>query len=143
MQNLHPDIDETHAGKIIYKQQTEYKMTFNGEKERGFMMQKMGKRIISVIALCLILGLQSAGTAQAAINYEACPFCGTRVERYTSTVKVASVFMQECIGAGHGKCNIYHVFYDDYDFVHCQIIGCLYRETAHNNGWDTYEHIPE
>jgi len=118
-------------------------MIFIGEKERGMMMRKTGKRILSAIALCLILGMQSAGSVQAAVNYEACPFCGTRVERYTSTVKVASVFMQECIGAGHGKCDIYHVFYDDYDFVHCQINGCLYRETAHNNGWDTYEHIQQ
>ncbi len=106
-------------------------------------MKKTGKKIIPAIMLCLMLSLQNADTAQAAVNYEACPFCGTRVERYTSTVKVESVFIRECIGAGHGKCNIYHAFYDEYDFVHCQTNGCLYRETAHNNRWDTYEHISQ
>lgn len=105
------------------------------------MMKKMMKRIVLTVTLCLVFGLQSVGSVKAAVNYEACPFCGTRVERYTSTVKVASVFIKECIGVGHRNCDIYHVFYDDYDFIHCQINGCLYSETAHNNGWDTYEHI--
>lgn len=106
-------------------------------------MQRMMKRIVLAVTLCLVFGLQSAGLVQAAVNYEACPRCATRVERYTSTIRVASVHIKECVGAGHGKCDIYHMFYDDYDIVHCQTNGCLYSATAHNNGWDTYEHVQQ
>lgn len=45
-------------------------------------MRKTVKRVLAVIVLSLFVGAQHMSTVQAAVNYEACPFCGTRVDRY-------------------------------------------------------------
>ena len=82
----------------------------------------MLKRVVVAAGLCLFIGLQSLGSVQAAVNYEACPFCGTRVERKTERKLVASLYAGLC--DEHSDCWLYNEIYNVYDVVSCQTPGC-------------------
>lgn len=93
-------------------------------------MWKMMKRVVVAVGLCLFIGLQSLGSVQAAVNYEACPFCGTRVERDTVTNLVSSFYEPEC--REHSNCHVYTDFYEQYDVTRCQTAGCpMNHESPH------------
>ena len=92
------------------------------QNEKG--EQKMGKtmkRVVAVAGLSLLIGLQSPSSVQAAVNYEACPFCGTMVTRGTALEKVGEEF-EEC--TEHTKCIVKIITYDKYDTVNCQTADC-------------------
>ena len=90
-------------------------------RERGKEMKGKMKKMLLALGLCLIVGLQSAGAVQAAVNYEACPFCGTMVTRGTALEKVGEEF-EEC--TEHTKCIVKIITYDKYDTVNCQTADC-------------------
>ncbi|MBD5527133.1 MAG: hypothetical protein HDR02_01800 [Lachnospiraceae bacterium] len=93
-------------------------------------MWKMMKRVVVAAGLCLFIGLQSLGSVQAAVNYEACPFCGTKVERYTLTNLVQSDKAGLC--SEHSNCTLYNNLYNKYNVVECHTAGCpIYHESEH------------
>lgn len=102
----------------------------------------MMKRVVVVLVLCLIIGLQSLGTVQAAVNYEACPFCGTHVERYTETKLVVSIYMGLC--DEHSNCYLYNDLYDQYDVVQCQTPGCPINHESNHKDYEVvaHRHVP-
>ncbi|MBD5527852.1 MAG: hypothetical protein HDR02_05495 [Lachnospiraceae bacterium] len=80
------------------------------------------KKILLAVGLCLMIGLQSVGAAQAAVNYEACPFCGTRVIREDKKQLMSLTFIEAC--ETHRNCDIFSAYYEYYKRVTCQTIGC-------------------
>lgn len=93
-------------------------------------MGKVVKRMAVAVGLCLFMGLQSLSSVQAAVNYEACPFCGTEVERYTERKLAYSVYRGMC--KEHSDCLLYTDIYDRYDVVQCQTPGCpINHESEH------------
>lgn len=105
-------------------------------------MGKVVKKMAVAAGLCLFLGLQSLCSVQAAVNYEACPFCGTRVERYTETKLVLSVYKGMC--EEHSNCLLYTDIYDQYDVVRCQSPECpMNHESEHKQYMETMpRHVP-
>lgn len=98
------------------------------QNEKG--EQKMGKtmkRVVAVAGLSLLIGLQSPSSVQAAVNYEACPFCGTRVERFTTDKMISMAYQGLC--REHVNCDIFSIYYKEIEVVRCQTAGCQYRET--------------
>lgn len=85
------------------------------------MKGKMKKMLLAV-GLCLMIGLQSVGSVQAAVNYEACPFCGTMVTREQHAKQLSKTFMQVC--GMHGKCEVYKIVVETYTKTSCQTPGC-------------------
>ncbi len=104
-------------------------------------MRKTVKRVLAVIVLSLFVGAQHMSTVQAAVNYEACPFCGTRVDRYITEKKVYTVFKEEC--TEHDRCDIYDVLYSNFSVVRCQTAGCLHSENELYNTRASTEHVPK
>lgn len=102
-------------------------------------MSKTVKRVVLVAGLCLGIGLQSIHSVEAAVNYEACPFCGTRVERYTTTKLLLTQFVMAC--AEHTNCEIHRLVYDDFDISHCQTANCYYSSDPHGDFIEAYAHI--
>ena len=85
-------------------------------------MKRKIKMVLLAMTLCLVIGLQSMGAVQAAVNYEACPFCGTRVIRGERTEVLAMTYVQKCVE--HEKCDIYCVKYSSVKTVTCQTSTC-------------------
>ncbi len=85
------------------------------------MKAKM-KMLLFTVVLCLMTGLQSMEMVHAAVYFEACPFCGTRVERNEYTKIERMVRLGAC--TEHRNCEIYEVVYGVYRNVTCQTIGC-------------------
>lgn len=104
-------------------------------------MWKMMKRIVVTAGLCLFIGLQSLGSVQATVNYEACPFCGTRVERFT-TEKMISMFYSD-LCREHNNCDIFTIYYKEMNVVRCQTAGCQYRETETGKEGYKPEHVKQ
>lgn len=102
-------------------------------------MGKMMKRAVVAVGLCLFIGLQSLGSVQAAVNYEACPFCGTRVERYTEKKLVYSYYYKPC--NEHSNCNLYNNIYDTYDVVRCQTTGCQINHESEHKEYTIEMHV--
>lgn len=92
------------------------------------MKVRMIKKVWLAALVCLLIGLQSMGMVQAAVNYEACPFCGTMVTRGTALEKVGEEF-EEC--TVRTKCIIKIITYDKYDTVDCQTAGCPISHRVH------------
>ncbi len=102
------------------------------------MKGRRGKMLLAA-SLCLILGLQSMGSVQAAVNYEACPFCGTRVTRETVVGKVSEEYDSPC--TRHANCIIYIATYDFFAVCHCETPGCqIYHRERLNQEWKREEH---
>lgn len=104
-------------------------------------MRKMVKRVLTVVVLCLFVGVQHMNIVQAAVNYEACPFCGTRVDRYTTEKKVFMLYKEEC--TEHDRCDIYDVLYSAFSVVRCQTAGCLHSENRLYDTRCSTEHVPK
>lgn len=102
-------------------------------------MNKTMKKVVLVVGLFLGIGLQSMDSVEAAVNYEACPFCGTRVERYTTTKLLYTQYVMAC--AEHSNCDIHRLVYDDFDISHCQTANCYYSADAHGDFIEAYAHI--
>ena len=85
-------------------------------------MKRKIKMVLLAMTLCLVIGLQSMETAQAAVNYEACPFCGTMVTRGERTKVDSMIRLGRC--KVHEKCDIYYVQYSKIETVTCQTSGC-------------------
>ncbi len=92
--------------------------------------------------LCVFIGLHSLVSVQAAVNYEACPFCGTQVDRYTERRLTASIYAGMC--NVHSDCLLYNEIYDVYDVVRCQTPGCpINHESEHQDYTvETHKHFP-
>lgn len=67
------------------------------------------KKMLLALGLCVLVGLQSAGAVQAAVNYEACPFCGTMVTRGTALEKAEERF-EVCME--HANCRAKTTIYN-------------------------------
>ncbi len=102
-------------------------------------MSKAVKRVVLAVGLCLGLGLQSIHSVEAAVNYEACPFCGTRVERYMADKLLLTQFVMAC--AEHTNCEIHRLVYDVFDISHCQTANCYYSSDPHGDFTEIYTHI--
>lgn len=85
-------------------------------------MKRKIKMVLLAMTLCLVIGLQSMETAQAAVNYEACPFCGTMVTRGERTKVDRMIRLERC--GEHEKCDIYYIEYSSIETVSCQTSGC-------------------
>jgi len=85
------------------------------------MRRKMKMVLLSVL-LCLVISLQSAETVHASVNYEACPFCGTRVVRSEDTKVLDMKYLNIC--EEHEDCDIYLIIYGRFETVTCQTVGC-------------------
>ena len=93
-------------------------------------MCKMMKRVVVAAGLCLFIGLQSLGSVQAMVNYEACPFCATRVERKTEKKVVLSIYVGMC--SEHTNCSLFDDVYDVFDVIKCETPGCpMNHESEH------------
>lgn len=84
------------------------------------------KKILLAVGLCLMIGLQSAGAVQAAVNYEACPSCGIRVTREHGERMIHLDFESEC--GLHGDCAIYLATFEKYTKLTCEIPGCIHYD---------------
>lgn len=82
------------------------------------------KKILLAVGLCLMIGLQSAGAAQAAVNYEVYPSCYTRVTREDGERMVNLVFESEC--GQHGNCAFYLATYEKYTKLTCETPDCIH-----------------
>lgn len=82
------------------------------------------KKILLAVGLCLMIGLQSAGAAQAAVNYEACPSCYTRVTREDGELMTNAVIVAEC--GLHGPCAFYLETYEKYTKLTCETPDCIH-----------------
>ena len=103
-------------------------------------MWKMMKRVVVAVGLCLLIGLQSLGSVQATVNWEACPFCATKVERKTETKLVATLYDDLC--NEHNDCLLFHDIYDVFDVVSCQTPGCqMNHETPHQQYTIVPKHV--
>lgn len=105
------------------------------------MKVRMIKKVWLAALVCLLIGLQSMGMVQAAVNYEACPFCGTRVNNKTETREIRRSRLMDC--KTHNNCTIYMVTYDYFDVTSCETPGCAFNRTSQRNSqWDSLEHSP-
>lgn len=82
------------------------------------------KKILLAVGLCLMIGLQSAGAAQAAVNYEVCPSCYTRVTREDGERMTHADFVSEC--ELHVNCDIYLETYEKYTKLTCETPSCIH-----------------
>ncbi len=85
-------------------------------------MKKSIKKMLLAAGLCLVIGLQSVPAAQAAVNYAACNFCGTRIDT-GEKIKLLSLDWVENCGE-HKDCAIYYAVYEVYTTNSCQTPGC-------------------
>lgn len=85
-------------------------------------MKRKIKMVLLAMTLCLGIGLQSMGAAQAAVNYEACPHCATKITRGERR----KVDHMEHVGIceEHEKCDIYNVTYKMVGTITCETPGC-------------------
>lgn len=99
------------------------------------------KKMLLAMGLCLIVGLQSAGAVQAAVNYEACPFCGTMVTRNTVAKECGRRFVRICMQ--HTNCKVFEVTYDYCDQIRCETGGCTgNQDIMQNRPWSSLQHCP-
>lgn len=85
-------------------------------------MKRKIKMVLLAMTLCLGIGLQSMGAAQAAVNYEACPHCATRVTR-GQRVKIDFMkCLRRC--EEHEKCDIWYVEYILVPTITCETPSC-------------------
>ncbi len=97
------------------------------------------KTVLLAMFLCLGISLQSMEIVHAAVNYEACPFCGTMVSRGTFTRILTMDYMGKC--DIEENCDLYWVVYGDYTFVTCQTSGCPnYDREDQTDVWGQVEH---
>lgn len=80
------------------------------------------KMVLLAMTLCLGIGLQSMGAVQAAVNYEACPHCATRVTRGQRTKIYYLERLRRC--EEHEKCDIYRAEYVVVSTITCETPGC-------------------
>lgn len=106
-------------------------------------MWKMMKRVVAAAGLCLFIGLQSLGSVQAAVNYEVCPYCYTRMDRYEEKKIVFSTFAGLC--SKHSNCDLYNNVYDTYDVIRCQTPGCSINKATGRGDFEIVEgeHTPK
>lgn len=102
-------------------------------------MNKIMRKIVLLAGLCLCIGLWSMDSVEAAVNYEVCPRCATRVERYTTNKLLLTQFVKVCVE--HTNCEIHRLVYDDVDISHCQTADCYYLSEPHGNFIEKFEHI--
>lgn len=96
------------------------------------------KKMLLALGLCLIVGLQSAGAVQAAVNYEACPFCGTMVTRGTVLEKVG----EESHTCGqHPNCMIKVTTFKEYETVNCQTNDCPVNHSFYRGKQEIVQHF--
>ena len=106
---------------------------------RELKVKKTMKKVALVVGLCLGISLQSMDFVEAAVNYEACPFCGTRVERYTTTKLLLTQFVMAC--AEHSNCEIHRLVYHQFDISHCQTAECYYSSAPCGDPIEAFAHI--
>lgn len=85
------------------------------------MKGKVGMVLLSMF-LCLVMGFQSMEKVQASVNYEACPFCGTRVDRGEKTKVLSMTYLYKC--ETHKDCDIYEIIYGSFSTISCETVGC-------------------
>ncbi len=85
------------------------------------MKRKVGMVLLSMF-LCLVMGFQSMEKVQASVNYEACPYCGTRVDRGEKTKVLNMTHLGKC--GTHIDCDIYEITYGSFSTISCETVGC-------------------
>lgn len=68
-------------------------------------MKKGIRKMLLAAGLCLIIALQSVSAAQAALNDEACNFCGTRIDRGEKLKLISLEWRYDC--REHNNCAVY------------------------------------
>ncbi len=106
------------------------------------MKRKVGMVLLSMF-LCLVMGFQSMEKVQASVNYEACPFCGTRVDRGEKTKVLSMTYLYKC--TTHKDCDIYEITYGSFSTISCETAGCIGydKEIAPLRSWTNQAHVTQ
>ncbi len=102
-------------------------------------MKNSIRKMLLAAGMCLIIGLQSVPAAQAAVNYVACNFCGTRIDSGEKLKLLSLERRNDC--DEHDKCTVYYAVYEVYTTNSCQTPGCVgYGREVYRGEWKGLVH---
>ena len=85
-------------------------------------MKRKIKMVLLAMTLCLGIGLQSMGAAQASVNYEACTKCATKITRGQRAEVYRMEYLRIC--NEHENCRIYCITYRIFRTITFETPGC-------------------